>query len=107
MPSFYSWEEVLTSPEDFSYNSVVVMSRDHHPPAGNLDFPNPNAPQSQAQMANAVSLWLPNPSTLDSNQTFTQMCWSTQVFQAMAMTSQVAFYRRGAGQGENTGVAVE
>jgi beta-mannosidase len=101
MPSFYSWEEVLMSPDDFSFNSTVVMSRDHHPSAGNLDFPNPNAPKGQAQMADAVSLWLPNPSTPDSNQTFTQMCWSTQIFQTMAMVSQVAFYRRGAGQGEN------
>ena len=101
MPSFYSWEEVLTSPEDFSFNSTVVMSRDHHPPAGNLHFPNPNAPQGHVQMADAVRLWLPNPFTSDSNQTFTQMCWSTQIFQTMAMVSQVAFYRRGAGQGEN------
>jgi beta-mannosidase len=101
MPSFYSWEEVLTSPQDFSFNSTVVMSRDHHPSAGNLDFPNPNAPQGQAQMSEAVSLWLPNPSTPDSNQTFAQMCWSTQIFQTMAIVSQVAFYRSGAGRGEN------
>jgi beta-mannosidase len=36
MPSFYTWEEVLQSPEDFSFDSTVVMSRDHHPPAGDL-----------------------------------------------------------------------
>ncbi|KAF9010820.1 glycoside hydrolase family 2 protein [Cyathus striatus] len=101
MPSFYSWEEVLTSPDDFSFNSTVVMSRDHHPPAGNLSFPNPNAPQGQAQMTLAVERWLPTPGTSDSNQTFAQWCWSTQVFQSMAMVSQVAWYRHGAGQGEN------
>ncbi|TFK44105.1 glycoside hydrolase [Crucibulum laeve] len=101
MPSFYSWEEVLASPDDFSFNSTVVMSRDHHPPAGNLAFPNPNAPVGQAQMTLAVERWLPTPSTSDSNQTFAQWCWSTQIFQSMAMVSQVAWYRRGAGQGEN------
>ena len=52
-------------------------------------------------MSQAVELWLPTPSTPNSNQTFTQWCYSTQVFQAMAMVSQIAFYRRGAGLGEN------
>ncbi|KAJ7480334.1 glycoside hydrolase family 2 protein [Mycena galericulata] len=101
MPSFYSWEEVLQSPDDFSFNSTVVTSRDHHPPAGNLSFPNPNAPQGQAQMTEAVELWLPTPSTSNSNQTFAQWCWSTQIFQSMNMVSEIAWYRRGAGQGEN------
>ncbi|KAI0065586.1 glycoside hydrolase family 2 protein [Artomyces pyxidatus] len=101
MPSFYSWEEVLQSPDDFSFNSEVVMSRDHHPPAGSLAWPNPNAIQGQEQMSDAVELWLPTPGTSDSNQTFAQWCWSTQVFQAMTMYSQLAFYRLGAGRPEN------
>ncbi|KAF8638149.1 hypothetical protein AX17_002406 [Amanita inopinata Kibby_2008] len=101
MPSFYSWEEVLTSPEDFSFNSTVVASRDRHPPAGSLAFPNPNAPIGQAQMTNAVQLWLPTPNTPNSNQTFAQWCYSTQIFQTLTMASQIAFYRRGAGLGEN------
>ncbi|CDO76483.1 Glycoside Hydrolase Family 2 protein [Trametes cinnabarina] len=101
LPSFYSWEEVLTSPEDFSFNSTVVASRDHHPPAGNLSWPNPNAPQGQGQMTMAVELWLPTPNTTDANQTFAQWCWSTQIFQSLNMVSEIAFYRRGAGRGEN------
>ncbi|KAI0030346.1 glycoside hydrolase [Vararia minispora EC-137] len=101
MPSFYSWEEVLESPDDFSFNSTVVSSRDHHPPAGGLAFPNPNAPVGQAQMTSAVELWLPTPNTTDSNQTFAQWTYSTQVFQAMTMDAQIAWYRRGAGLGEN------
>ncbi|KAF8069887.1 glycoside hydrolase family 2 protein [Lyophyllum atratum] len=101
MPSFYSWEEVLTSPEDFSFNSTVVMSREHHPPAGSLAFPNPNAPEGQRELTVAVELWLPTPGTTDTNQTFAQWCYSTQVFQTMTMVSQVAWYRHGAGQGEN------
>lgn len=103
MPSFYSWEEVLESPQDFSFNSTVVSSRDHHPPAGGLAFPNPNAPQGQSQMTEAVQLWLPSPSStnITSNHTFAQWCWSTQVFQSMNMVSEIAWYRRGAGLGEN------
>ncbi|KAJ6574536.1 glycoside hydrolase family 2 protein [Mycena capillaripes] len=101
MPSFYSWEEVLLSPDDFSFNSTVVSSRDRHPPAVGLSFPNPNAPQGQAQMTQGVELWLPTPSTSDFNQTFAQWCWSTQIFQTMTMVSQISWYRRGAGQGEN------
>ena len=101
MPSFYSWEEVLQSPDDFSFNSLIVVSRDHHPPAGGLAWPNPNANQGQEQMTDAVELWLPTPGTSDSNQTFAQWCWSTQVFQSMTMVSEIAWYRRGAGLGEN------
>ncbi|EIW64193.1 glycoside hydrolase [Trametes versicolor FP-101664 SS1] len=101
MPSFYSWEEVLESPDDFSFNSTVVMSRDHHPPATSLTFPNPRAPEGQKEMTVAVELWLPTPGTSDSNQTFAQWCWSTQVFQTLYMQSEIAFYRRGSGRGEN------
>lgn len=103
MPSFYTWEEVLLSPDDFSFNSTVVMSRDHHPPAGSLAFPNQNAPQGQGQLTMAVELWLPRPvdSTTNPNQTFAQWCYSTQIFQDLAMVAQVAWYRRGAGKGEN------
>ena len=65
MPSFYTWEEALEDPADFEFNSTVVMSRDHHPPARLLDFPNPNAPQGQYEMTAPVELWLPTPSTPD------------------------------------------
>ena len=101
LPSFYSWEEVLLNPEDFSFNSTVVASRDHHPPAGSLSWPNPNADQGQGQMTVAVELFLPTPNTTDANQTFAQWCWSTQVFQSLNMVSEIAWYRRGAGLGEN------
>ena len=101
MPSFYTWQEVLENPEDFAFNSTVVMSRDHHPPAGSLAWPNPNAPQGQYQMTSAVELWLPTPGTSDTNQTFAQWCWSTQLFQSMNMVAEIAWYRRGAGMGED------
>ncbi|KII92211.1 glycoside hydrolase family 2 protein [Plicaturopsis crispa FD-325 SS-3] len=101
MPSIYSWAEVLEHPEDYSFNSSAVAARDHHPAAGNLSYPNPNAPAGQFQMTSAVELWLPTPSTNDSYSTFAQWCWSTQVFQSMTTVAQIAWYRRGAGRGEN------
>lgn len=101
MPSFYSWEEVLESPDDFTFNGTVVASRDHHPPAGSLAWPNRNSDQGQGQMSMAVEQWLPTPKTSDSNQTFAQWCWSTQLFQSLNMVSEIAWYRRGAGLGEN------
>lgn len=101
MPSFYSWEEALESHDDFSFNSTVVVSRDHHPPAFGLTFPNPLGHQGQEEMTAAVETWLPTPQTTDSNQTFAQWSWSTQVFQSLNMVAQVAYYRRGAGLGEN------
>lgn len=100
-PSFFSWEEVLLSPDDFTFNSTTVLSRDHHSPPGNLAWPNPNATQGQAEMTEAVQMWLPIPGTADSNQTFAQWCWSTQVFQSMTITAEIAWYRRGAGRSEN------
>ena len=52
-------------------------------------------------MTSAVELWLPTPGTADANQTFAQWCWSTQLFQALNMAAEIAWYRRGAGLGEN------
>ncbi|KAI0075651.1 glycoside hydrolase [Panus rudis PR-1116 ss-1] len=102
MPSFYSWEEVLTSPSDFNFNSMVVVSRDHNPPGFSLTFPNPSAPIGQTEMISAVELWLPAPSLLsNTNHTFAQWCYSTQIFQSLNMMSEIAWYRRGAGLGEN------
>ena len=101
MPSFYSWEEVLLNQEDFSFNSTVVASRDHHQPAMGLTFPNPNSAQGQGQMTAAVVSILPTPGTSDTNQTFAQWCWSTQIFQSLNVVSEIAWYRRGAGLGEN------
>ncbi|KAJ7739497.1 glycoside hydrolase family 2 protein [Mycena olivaceomarginata] len=101
MPSFYSWEEVLESPEDFSFNSTVVASRDQPPSCSRFQLPESQRPARSGPMTQGVELWLPTPSTSDFNQTFAQWCWSTQIFQSMGMSSQIAWYRRGAGQGEN------
>jgi beta-mannosidase len=101
MPSVYSWADVLEAPGDYDFMGKVVLSRTRHPPPGSLDWPNSAAPSGQGQMSGAVELWLPEPKLTDQKKQFTQMCWSTQIFQSMIMISEVAFYRRGAGRGEN------
>ncbi|KAJ3809985.1 glycoside hydrolase family 2 protein [Lentinula aff. lateritia] len=112
MPSIYAWEQALLSPEDFAFNSTVVVSREHHNPAGSLVFPNPNAPEGQAEMTLAAEQWLPVPPFLGSNSsitsgsaqdnaTFAAWCYTTQVFQALTIASEINFYRRGAGLPEN------
>ncbi|KAE9405255.1 hypothetical protein BT96DRAFT_916211 [Gymnopus androsaceus JB14] len=112
MPSIYAWEQALLSPLDFAFNSTVVVSREHHDPAGGLAFPNPNAPEGQGEMTLAAILWLPVPPILGANSsvtsgssldnaTFAAWCYTTQVFQALTIASEIAFYRRGAGLPNN------
>ncbi|KIK54373.1 glycoside hydrolase family 2 protein [Collybiopsis luxurians FD-317 M1] len=112
MPSIYTWEEALLSPADFAFNSTVVVSREHHNPAGSLAFPNPNAPEGQAEMTLAAIQWLPAPPIIgfnssitsgsaQDNATFAAWCYTTQVFQALTISSEIAFYRRGAGLPNN------
>lgn len=107
MPSIYSWQEALTSPEDFNFNSLAVVSRQHRPPPGNLTWPNPRAPEGQKAMLDAISLWLPTIQKKDSVDAFIQQCYSSQVYQAMYMASEISWYRLGAGKPEqNRGVVV-
>lgn len=112
MPSIYAWEQALLSPADFAFNSTVVVSREHHNPAGSLAFPNPNAPAGQGEMTLAAIEWLPVPPILGTNSsittgssldnaTFAAWCYTTQVFQALTISSEIAFYRRGAGLPNN------
>ncbi|KAF9069747.1 glycoside hydrolase family 2 protein [Rhodocollybia butyracea] len=102
MPSIYTWEQALLSSVDFAFNSTVVVSREHHDPAGSLDFPNPNAVDGQSEMTLAAELWLPVPPILAlDNATFAAWCYTTQVFQALTIASEINFYRRGAGLPNN------
>lgn len=107
MPSIYSWEEALTSADDFTFDSQTVVSRQHRPPPGNLTWPNPRAPEGQEAMLKAISLWLPAIHKENPKDKFTQQCYSSQVYQAMYMASEISWYRLGAGKPEqNRGVVV-
>lgn len=95
MPSLQSWQQAV-APEDLSFNSSVVMLRDHHPPAGGVDTSNfYNASIGQGQMTMAVQEWYPVPDKTDSLANFSAWCHSTQIFQAEFYKFQIEFYRRG------------
>ncbi|KAL5429282.1 hypothetical protein PMIN06_012743 [Paraphaeosphaeria minitans] len=95
MPSLQSWQQAV-APEDLSFNSSVVMLRDHHPPAGGVNTSNfYNASFGQGQMTMAVEEWYPIPNKTDSLANFSAWCHSTQLFQAEFYKFQIEFYRRG------------
>lgn len=97
MPSIYSWRQQV-SEEYLSFNSSVVMLRDHHPPAGGLNTSNyANASIGQAQMTEGVELWYPIPNKTNPIANFSAWCHATQIFQADLYVSQIYFYRRGSG----------
>lgn len=97
MPSIQSWRQQV-SEEYLSFNSSVVLLRDHHSPPGGLNVSNyDNSSQGQAQMTEAVQLWYPVPSKTDSIANFSAWCWATQIFQADLYVSEIEFYRRGSG----------
>jgi beta-mannosidase len=98
MPSIHSWRQQV-SEEYLSFNSSVVMLRDHHhPPPGGLNTSNyANASIGQAQMTEGVELWYPIPNKTDPVANFSAWCHATQIFQADLYVSQIQFYRRGSG----------
>jgi hypothetical protein len=97
MPSVHSWRQQV-SEEYLSFNSSVVMLRDHHPPPGGLNTSNyANASIGQAQMTEGVELWYPIPNKTDPIANFSAWCHATQIFQADLYVSQIRFYRRGSG----------
>jgi len=97
MPSIYSWRQQV-SEEYLSFNSSVVMLRDHHPPPGGLNISNyANASIGQAQMTEGVEMWYPVPDKIDPVANFSAWCHATQIFQADLYVNQIRFYRRGSG----------
>jgi len=95
MPSLQSWQQAVAL-EDLSFNSSIVMLRNHHPPAGGMDTANfYNASIGQGQMTVAAQEWYPVPNKSDQLANFSAWCHTTQIFQADFYKSQIQFYRRG------------
>ncbi|KND02096.1 uncharacterized protein SPPG_02596 [Spizellomyces punctatus DAOM BR117] len=101
MPSIHSWDEVLESPDDFQFNSTVIVARNRKPPAGSTEWPNPNSPQGMGEMTRAVISHYPIPNRSNPRENFTMWCHATQLFQAQFMQWQIQYYRLGAGRPEN------
>ncbi|PLW18484.1 hypothetical protein PCANC_12285 [Puccinia coronata f. sp. avenae] len=106
MPSIYTWDRVLKSPQDYDFNSTVIRAHDKHNPASNLTYPWPSD-DGQMQMTTGVTDHYPTPNiTSDYHIQLAQWAYSTQVFQAAFMASQIHYYRLGASRGENNMGAV-
>ncbi|OAV94818.1 hypothetical protein PTTG_06226 [Puccinia triticina 1-1 BBBD Race 1] len=106
MPSIYTWDRVLKSPKDYDFNSTVIRAHNKHNPAESLIYPWP-ADDGQMQMTTGVTDHYPTPNiTGDYHSLLAQWSYSTQVFQAAFMASQIHYYRLGASRGENNMGAV-
>jgi beta-mannosidase len=100
MPSLQSWSQAV-SPSDLSFDSSVVILRNHHYPAGGLNTTNyVNATKGMDEMTTAAARWYPISNKRDSVANFSAWCHLTQVFQADYYKSQIMFYRRGSGMSE-------
>ncbi|KAF2172881.1 glycoside hydrolase family 2 protein [Zasmidium cellare ATCC 36951] len=97
MPSLQSWRQQIAE-RDLQFNSTTILLRNQHNPPGNLNITNlANSSTGQYQMTEAIMQWLPIPNKTDSVANFSAWCHATQIFQAQFYTSQIEFYRRGAG----------
>ncbi|PWY65224.1 beta-mannosidase A [Aspergillus heteromorphus CBS 117.55] len=102
MPSLQTWQTALTDPQDFAFNSSVVMARNHHDPVGGLSTTNTtNSAIGMAQMTMGVLSYYPVPNIpADPTANFSAWCHATQLFQADMYKAQIQFYRRGSGMPE-------
>ncbi|KAH9465609.1 hypothetical protein MJO28_007381 [Puccinia striiformis f. sp. tritici] len=100
MPSIYTWDRVLETPEDYDFNSTVIRAHEKHNPAESLVYPWP-ADDGQEQLTTGVTRHYPTPNiTGDYHTLLAQWSYSTQVFQAAFMASEIHYYRLGASRGE-------
>lgn len=101
MPSIYTWDRVLTNIEAYSFNSTEIRVHTKHPPAKSLAYPFA-ADDGQKEMTTGVTNWYPTPNiTGDPRELLAQWAYSTQIFQAAYMASEITYYRLGASRGEN------
>lgn len=101
MPSLQSWQQAIRNTSDLSFNSSVVMLRNHHYPAGNLSTDNfHNTALGMGEMTLAVQRYYPAPDKSDPVANFSAWCHATQLFQADMYKSEIQFYRRGSGMPE-------
>ncbi|KKK17464.1 hypothetical protein ARAM_001087 [Aspergillus rambellii] len=100
MPSLQTWQQAI-DPEDLSFNSTVVMLRNHHYPPGGLSTDNfQNTALGMGEMTLGVERYYPIPAKSDPVANFSAWCHATQLFQADVYKSQIQFYRRGSGMPE-------
>ncbi|KAI0839743.1 glycoside hydrolase family 2 protein [Hypoxylon sp. FL0890] len=101
MPSINSWKQAVP-PEELSFNSSMVMLRNHHYPPGGLNTTNyRNSSLGMGEMTIAAEMYYPVPSKTDPIANFSAWIHTTQIFQADFYKSQIQFYRAGSGRPEH------
>lgn len=106
LPSIHTLDRILNTPEAYGFNSSVMRAHDKNPPAGSLEYPFP-ADGGQRALTTGVTMYYPTPNIADDPRTLlAQWAYTTQVFQASFMGSQIHYYRLGASRGENNMGAV-
>ncbi|KAF7976237.1 hypothetical protein HWV62_7270 [Athelia sp. TMB] len=112
-PSYATYAAWL-APDELSFNSSGVISRNHHYPIDYATFfssySSPPAPQNRTdrslqglgELTQAAEWWLPTPQKADATALFRAQIYATQVFQSEFYRSQIAFYRRGSGLPQRT-----
>ncbi|KAA1067268.1 hypothetical protein PGT21_010034 [Puccinia graminis f. sp. tritici] len=106
LSSIYTLDRVLDSPEAYNFNSSVMRAHNKHPPAGSLAYPFP-VDGGQNELTTGVTRHYPTPNiTGDARALLAQWAYSTQVFQAAFMASQISYYRLGASRREKNMGAV-
>ncbi|MBW0514543.1 hypothetical protein O181_054258 [Austropuccinia psidii MF-1] len=106
MASIYTWDRILKSPEDYAFDSIVLRSHLKHDAARSLTYPW-LASAGLGELESGVTTYYPTPKpNNDHRALLAQWAYSTQVFQAAFMASQIAYYRLGASRSENNMGAV-
>ncbi|CDW99682.1 hypothetical protein [Sporisorium scitamineum] len=95
LPSIYALDYILAGDRNYSIDSPTLRAHLKHPPAGNLTYPYPAA-QGQHELLSAITTYFPTPSPhLPPRTQLHRYAISSQLYQALYVTNQVAVYRRG------------
>lgn len=108
LPSLPTIERILPDNSSYSVNSTILRAHLKHPPAGNLTYPFP-ADHGQSELLHPITLYFPDPSLshLTPKEELGRWSYSSQLYQSLYVSNQIAVYRKQAGGRErNRGIIV-
>ncbi|SOV05149.1 related to Beta-mannosidase precursor [Ustilago sp. UG-2017a] len=115
LPSIHTLDRIIPlsassdqETELYSVNSTILRAHLKYWPAGNPTYPFP-ADQGQTELVSAITTYFPTPSsTIHAPRALlNRYCYSSQLYQSLYVTNQIAMYRHGAARSErNRGLVV-